>query len=60
MYRTRENRRFCKDYGIWLSDPNRGGTSLVKQSVKDKKQEYKDIIYRIVVERSFRLSTSYK
>ena len=56
IYRTRENRSFCKLHGIRLSGPKLGRPSLVKQLVKEKKQEYKDNTDRIEVERSFSLS----
>ena len=46
IYRTRDNRNFCKLHGIRLS----------KQSSKEKKQEYQDNTDRIEVERSFSLS----
>ena len=54
IYRTRENRNFCKDHGIRLSGPKLGRPSA---NVKiDKKQEYQDNTDRIEVERSFSLS----
>lgn len=42
IYRTRENRSFCKEHGIRLSGPKLGRPSLTKQSAKEKKQEYQD------------------
>ena len=56
IYRTRDNRNFCKLHGIRLSDPKLGRPSLTKQSSKEKKQEYQDNTDRIEVERSFSLS----
>ena len=56
IYRTRDNRNFCKTHGIRLSGPKLGRPSLAKQSVKEKKQEYQDNTDRIEVERSFSLS----
>ena len=56
IYRTRDNRNFCKDHGIRLSGPKLGRPSLTKQSAKEKKQEYQDNTDRIEVERSFSLS----
>lgn len=56
IYRTRDNRNFCKLHGIRLSGPKLGRPSLTKQSVKEKKQEYQDNTVRIEVERSFSLS----
>lgn len=54
IYRTKENRNFCKDHGIRLSGPKLGRPST---NVKiDKKQEYQDNTDRIEVERSFSLS----
>ena len=42
IYRTRDNRNFCKLHGIRLSGPKLGRPSLTKQSSKEKKQEYQD------------------
>ena len=56
IYRTRDNRKFCKFHGIRLSGPKLGRPSLTKQSVKEKRQEYQDNTDRIEVERSFSLS----
>ncbi len=36
IYRTRENRKYCKMHGIRLSDPKLGRPSLEKQSGKEK------------------------
>lgn len=56
IYRTRNNRNFCKLHGIRLSGPKLGRPSHGKQSAKEKKQEYRDNTDRIEVERSFSLS----
>ena len=56
IYRTRDNRNFCKAHGIRLSGPKLGRPSLAKQSAKEKKQKYQDNTDRIEVERSFSLS----
>lgn len=56
IYRTRENRSFCKSHGIRLSGPKLGRPSLAKQSAEERKQEYQDNTDRIEVERSFSLS----
>lgn len=56
IYRTRENRKYCKIHGIRLSGPKLGRPSLEKQSAKEKKQEYQDNTDRIEVERAFSLS----
>ena len=56
IYRTRNNRKFCKLHGIRLSGPKLGRPSLTKQSAKERKQEYQDNADRIEVERSFSLS----
>lgn len=56
IYRTRDNRNFCKTHGIRLSGPKLGRPSLAKQSAKEKKQEYQDNADRIEVERSFSVS----
>lgn len=56
IYRTRDNRKFCKLHGIRLSGLKLGRSSLTKQSVKEKRQEYQDNTDRIEVERSFSLS----
>lgn len=54
IYRTRENRKYCKDHGIRISGPKLGRPSA---DVKvDKKQEYQDNTDRIEVERCFSLS----
>lgn len=53
IYRTRENRRYCKDHGIRLSGPKLGRPG---KTVKEaRKQEYQDNTDRIEVERSFSL-----
>ena len=52
IYRTRENRSFCKENGIRLSGPKLGRPNPVT-SKTDKKLEYQDNIDRIEVEREF-------
>ena len=54
IYRTRENRSYCKEHGIRLSGPKLGRPSV--NAKVDKKQEYQDNTDRIEVERSFSLS----
>jgi IS5 family transposase len=54
IYRTRENRSYCKEHRIWLSGPKLGRPSATAKA--DKKQEYQDNADRIEVERSFSLS----
>ena len=54
IYRTRENRNFCKEHGIRLSGPKLGRPCI--NAKVDKKQEYQDNIDRIEVERTFSLS----
>ena len=54
IYRTRENRNFCKERGIRLSGPKLGRPS--SNAKVDKKQEYQDNTDRIEVERTFSLS----
>lgn len=53
IYRTRENRGFCKLHDIRLSGPKLGRAGMSKQSVGERKQEYQDNTDRIEVERSF-------
>ena len=53
IYRTRENRSFCKELGIRLSGPKLGRPSI--DAKVDKKQEYQDNTDRIAVEREFSL-----
>jgi hypothetical protein len=54
IYRTQENRRFCKKHGIRLSGPPLGrppeGTELLKEQ---KKQQRQDELDRIAVEDKF-------
>lgn len=52
IYRTRENRSFCKEYGIRLSGPKLGRPNPVTTKT-DKKLEYQDNTDRIAVEREF-------
>lgn len=54
IYRTRENRSYCKEHGIRLSGPKLGRPSAAVKV--DKNQEYQDNTDRIEVERSFSLS----
>ena len=52
IYRTRENRSFCKEQGIRLSGPKLGWPNPVTTKT-DKKLEYQDNTDRIAVEREF-------
>ena len=52
IYRTRENRSFCKENGIRLSGPKLGRPKPVTKKT-DKKLEYQDNTDRIAVEREF-------
>lgn len=54
IYRTRDNRWFCKLHGIRLSGPKLGRPSETAKT--DKKIEYQDNTDRIEVERTFSLS----
>ena len=54
IYRTRENRGYCKEHGIRLSGQKLGRPSAAAKV--DTKQEYQDNTDRIKVERSFSLS----
>ena len=54
IYRTRDNRSFCKLHGIRLSGPKLGRPSETAKA--DKKIEYQDNTDRIEVERTFSLS----
>lgn len=54
IYRTRDNRNYCKEHGIRLSGPKLGRPSA--NAKVDKKQEYQDNTDRIEVERIFSLS----
>lgn len=51
IYRTRENRRFCKENHITMSGPKLGRPS--KDKKKGSREEYQDNIDRIEVERFF-------
>jgi len=54
IYRTRENRRFCKEHGIRISGPKLGRPSEDKEENKQtKQQEYQDNTDRIEIERRF-------
>ena len=52
IYRTRDNRSFCKENGIRLSGPKLGRPNPVTRKA-DKKLEYQDNTDRIEVEREF-------
>ena len=52
IYRTRENRSFCKEHGIRLSGPKLGRPNL-ETNKKDRKLAYQDNTDRIAVEREF-------
>lgn len=52
IYRTRENRAFCKEHRIRLSGPKLGRPNP-ETSKTDKKLEYQDNTDRIAVEREF-------
>ena len=52
IYRTRENRSFCKEQGIRLSGPKLGRPNP-ETTKTDKKLEYQDNTDRIAVEREF-------
>ena len=54
IYRTRNNRAYCKLHGIRLSGPKLGRPT--EATKEDKKQEYQDNTDRIEVERAFSLS----
>lgn len=54
IYRTRENRKYCREHGIRLSGPKLGRPGASEKV--DKKQAYQDNTDRIEVERSFSLS----
>lgn len=54
IYRTRENRNFCKEHGIRLSGSKLGRSS--PNAKVDKKQEYQDNTDRIEVERAIRVN----
>src|SRR5699024_5487912 len=54
IYRTRENRRYCKDRGIRLSGPKLGRPCKDEQANKIQKQiEYRDAIERNAMEAKF-------
>ena len=54
IYRTRENRKYCKEHGIRLSGPKLGRPSITIAQT-DKKQEYQDNTDRIEIEHTFSL-----
>lgn len=53
IYRTRDNRNYCRGHKIRLSGPKLGRPS--QNAKADKKQEYEDNTDRIEVERAFSL-----
>lgn len=53
IYRTRENRSYCKLHGIRMSGPKLGRKSNNEQAKGEKKTEYQDNTDRIAVEREF-------
>src|SRR5699024_2193389 len=54
IYRTRENRRYCKEHGIRLSGPKLGRPSKDKQRQRLQKQiEYQDAAERNAIEGKF-------
>ena len=55
IYRSRANRQYCKEHGIWLSGPKLG-RPLEKKAAAEKHLAYVDNTDRIEVERSFSLS----
>ena len=55
IYRTRDNRSYCKNHGIRLSGPKLGRPNR-ETAVEDKKTEYQDNTDRIEVERRFSLT----
>ena len=54
IYRTRDNRSYCKLHGIRLSGPKLGRPGI--ETENDKRIEYQDNVDRIEVERSFSLA----
>lgn len=54
IYRTRENRDFCKEKGIRMSGPKLGRPKAAGKA-KRKQEEYRDNVDRIEVERFFSL-----
>ena len=53
IYRTRENRAFCKEHGIRMSGPKLGRP---EKDHRTSREEYQDNIDRIEVERFFSIS----
>ena len=53
IYRTRENRAFCKKHEIRMSGPKLGRPCAKQQNNGEKKQEYQDNTDRIEIEREF-------
>ena len=57
IYRTRKNRAYCKEHGIWMSGPRLGRKASDPDLAEaEKKVEYQYSTDRIAVERSFSLS----
>ena len=54
IYRSRQNRQYCKDHKIRISGPALGRPR--QMSVEEKEQAYKDNVDRIEVERRFSLA----
>ena len=54
IYRTKDNRRFCKKHGIRLSGPPLGRPTMDADALKEqKKLQYQDEVDRIAVEGKF-------
>lgn len=51
IYRTRENRKYCKSLGIRMSGPRLGRPGKAEQAKTEREQEYQDSKDRIEVER---------
>lgn len=56
IYRTRANRKYCKEHGIRISGPKLGRPSSTPLTAEERKAEYNDNTDRIEVERGFSLS----
>lgn len=55
IYRTRENRKYCKRLGIRISGPRLGRPGKTDQAKTERVQEHQDSKDRIEVEREFSL-----
>ena len=54
IYRTKDNRRFCKKHGIRLSGPPLGRPTMDADALKEqKKLQYQDEVDRIAIEGKF-------